>query len=127
MTGLDNPAATGGAALFVALFIQYLKNSTWATWITRETPRANLALSVILAFCTSVGIHFSWDASTDTFVIVGLMAAAKHGAWEWLIQWLSQYAAYKGFIVPAETLGEIRAVLRDLLTALLNQSKELRK
>jgi len=115
MTGLDNPAATGGTALIASLAIQYLKNSGWATWFTRETNRANLALSVLVAFCTSIGIHFTWDAATDTFAIIGVMAALKHGLWEWFLQWVTQHAAYKGFIVPAETLGEIRALLARAL------------
>ena len=108
---LDNPAATGSTALASALVIQYLKNSGWATWFNRETSRANLGLSIVVAFCASVGIHFTWNAKADTFAIIGLSAFFTHGLWSWFIQWVTQHAAYKGFIVPAETLGEIRSLL----------------
>jgi hypothetical protein len=109
---IANPYATGGLAMISALFVQYLKNSGWATWFTRETNRANLALSVLLAGLASFGIHYTWDAATDTLAIVGLTFALKHGIWDWLLQWVTQHAAYKGLIVPAETLGEIRALLQ---------------
>jgi hypothetical protein len=115
MTGFDNPAATGGTALIASLAIQYLKNSGWATWFTRETNRANLALSILVAGALSVGIHFTWDAATDTFAIVGLQGFVRHGLWEWFLQWVAGHATYKGFIVPAETLGEIRALLARAL------------
>lgn len=112
MTGLDNPVATGGTALIASLAIQYLKNSGWATWFTRETNRANLFLSIIVSGAMAIGIHFTWDAATDTFAIVGVMAALKHGIWEWATQWVAQHAAYKVFVVPSEALGEIRALLQ---------------
>jgi hypothetical protein len=114
MTGIDNPAATGGLALVSALGIQYLKNSGWATWFNRETDKANLFLSLLVAFFTSLGIHFSWDAKTDTIAIIGVMYALQHGLWEWFIQWAAQHVVYKTVIVQSETLGEIRAYLARL-------------
>ena len=60
-----------------------------------------------MALCTSVGIHFTWNAATDTFAIIGVATFLKSGLWDWLIQWAVQHASYKTFIVPAETLGEI--------------------
>lgn len=115
-TGLDNPAATGGLAVAAALFIQYLKNAGWASWFTRETEKANLALSLATAFFATVGIHWTWDRTTDTFAIIGVSAFLTHGVWQWFVQWIGQYASYKGLIVPAETLGEIRALLARGLT-----------
>ncbi len=115
-TGLDNPAATGGLAVAAALFIQYLKNAGWATWFTRETAKANVALSVVTAFLMTVGIHWTWDARTDTFAIIGVAAFLSHGLWQWFLQWLGQHVAYKSLVVPSETLGEIRAMLARLLT-----------
>lgn len=108
--------AIGGSALISALLIQYLKNSGWATWFTRETNRANLFLSILVSGAASVGIHFTYTAATDSLVIIGLAAFFKHGVWEWAGQWVTQHAAYKGFIVPSETLGEIRAMLGRVLT-----------
>lgn len=115
MTGLDNPAATGGFALLAALAIQYLKNTPWATWIRRDTAKANLALSVAVAFLTSVGIHWNYVPVSDTLQIVGLHQALTHGLWEWVMQWATQHAAYKGIVVPSETLGEIRALIARAL------------
>lgn len=111
MIGLDNPAATGGLALLASLLIQYLKNTSWATWVRRDTAKANLALSVAIAFVTSMGIHWTWNSGTDTIMIVGVRAALEHNIWQWLIQWAAQHTAYKGIVVPSETLGEIRALL----------------
>lgn len=115
MTGLDNPAAQGGAAIAASMAIQYLKNAGWASWFTRETAKANLGLSLVIAFLTSVGIHWTWDPATDTIGIIGVAGFFKHGLWEWIIQWIGQHASYKGLVVPAETLGEIRALLQRVL------------
>jgi hypothetical protein len=115
MTGIDNPVATGGFALLSSLGIQYLKNSGWASWFNRETDKANLALSLLVAFVTSIGIHFSWDAKTDTIAIIGVGYALQHGLWEWFVQWAAQHIAYKNVIVQGEVLGEIRALLQRSL------------
>lgn len=115
MTGIDNPAAMGGSALFATLAIQALKNSGWATWFNRETARANLGLSIAIAGAASLGIHFVWDAAKDTLTITGLAFSLRHSVWEWALQWAAQHAAYKGFVVPSETLGEIRALLQRSL------------
>jgi hypothetical protein len=117
LPGSDNLIATGGVAVVSAIAIQYLKNSGWASWFTRETGRANLFLSLVMAFATSLGIHYTWDPVKDVLMITGLSQALSHGIWEWLLQWATQHAAYKSLIVPAETLGEIRALLRDVLAA----------
>lgn len=113
MQGLDNPAATGGTALLSTLAIQALKNSSWASWFNRDSARANFALSLFISFIATVGVHYTWDANTGTLMITGLtLAGLAHGVWSWLLQWLTQHATYKGFVVPAETLGEIRALLQ---------------
>lgn len=116
MTGLDNPVATGSTALISTLLIQALKNSGWATWFNRNTSRANFLLSLLISFVAAIGVHYTWDAHTGTLMITGLtLAGISHGAWEWFMQWAAQHASYKGFVVPAETLGEIRALLQRAL------------
>lgn len=112
MTGFDNPAATGGLALLVSLGIQWLKNSPWATWFTRESDKANLGLSIVLAGVATLGIHWNYVDATDTIAIVGVKAALSHNLWQWVLQWATQHAAYKGIVVPSETLGEIRGLLQ---------------
>lgn len=108
--GLDNPIATGGTAIFAAIFVQYLKNSGWASWFTRETTKANIALSAVIALGLSVGIHVTSDPVNYAIII------NRHELYQWAIQFASQHAAYKSFVVPAETLGEIRALLARVLT-----------
>lgn len=115
MTGVDNPAATGGLAVLAALGIQYLKNSGWASWFNRETSKANMGLSLLTAFAATVGIHWTYTASTDTFAIIGVQAALAHGIWQSVIQWAAQHAVYKSVVVPSETLGEIRALMARAL------------
>lgn len=112
MYGLDNPTATGSLALVATLLIQYLKNTTWASWFTRETERANLALSILVAGVATLGIHYAYDAATGDFSLV----FSTHQFFQWFVQWITQHAAYKGFVVPAETLGEIRGLLERVLT-----------
>lgn len=125
MTGLDNPIATGGGAVFSAIAIQALKNSEWATWFNRNTGRANLALSILVAFATSIGIHFAWDATNGALLITGLTAAGiTHAAWQAAIQWVTQFAAYKHIVVPAEALGEIRAILQRSLPPPISPPEE---
>lgn len=111
MTGLDNPVATGGTALIATLAIQFLKNSGWATWFNRETDRANLALSIVVAAATAMGLHvtINW-ASGD-----GALHFNLHQVWDGVIQWAAQHGWYKTTVVPAETLGEIRALLQRIL------------
>jgi len=112
MHGLDNPTATGGTALMAALAIQALKNSGWATWFNRETGRANLFLSAVVAAVTSVGIHFAYDATAGTIVITGVTMAAAHALYQTSLQFSAQHVWYKAIIVLPETLGEIRALLQ---------------
>lgn len=107
MTGLDNPVATGGAAVIAVAMIQALKNCDrpWAKWISRETATLNLWLGIGVAFATSIGIHVVHEAGNWT------ISFSTHEVWQALIQWATQQITYKGFVVPAEALGEIRTLL----------------
>jgi hypothetical protein len=111
MTGLDNPVATGGSAMLAALFIQWLKNSGWASWFTRDTDKANLALSLVIALATSMGIHLSFDQSTGN----GVIAFSTHQLYGAFVQWATQHGSYKLLIAVPESLGEIRALLQRSL------------
>lgn len=106
--GIDNPVALGSSALLATLAIQWLKNSGWASWFNRETDKANLALSVAVAVATSIGIHFTVGPHEGDFIITGNWHLIGNA----ITQWVAQHAAYKGFVVPGETLGEIRALLQ---------------
>jgi hypothetical protein len=112
MHGLDNPTATGGTALIAALAIQALKNSGWATWFNRETGKANLFLSLVVAAIAQAGIHWTYDATAGTLVITGLTMAAAHALYQTSLQFSAQHVWYKAIVVLPETLGEIRAMLQ---------------
>lgn len=115
----DNAVALGSGALLATLGIQYLKNSGWATWFNRDTDKANLGLSVLIASATSLGIHYTCNANGDCVVT---------GNWHLIgnavVQWATQHAAYKGFVVPSEALGEIRALLQRLLQPPISSSEQ---
>ena len=110
----ESLAPIGGSAVIAAIVIQWLKNSGWASWFTRETARANMALSILTAGIATVGINYSYNAATDTLAVVGVAAFFKVGIWQWAGQWITQHAAYKGLVVAPETLGEIRGYLARL-------------
>lgn len=115
--------ATGGSAVLLATLLQLLKNSPYFPWLSRQTGKVNLLASVVLAFFASAGISHHFDFSGDgtfAFGLEGNLYDVWHFIVHWAIQWASQHSFYKGFIVPAETLGETRAILKsiqDLLEA----------
>lgn len=114
-------------ALMSSVLIQLLKNSQWASWINRDTAKLNAFLSALIAFVSSMGIVMSFDWNPDS----GAFAAGfKGNVWDILhllthfpVQWAEQHVLYKGLIVPAETLGEIRAILKEGLLAQPPQTK----
>jgi hypothetical protein len=120
MIGLENPVATGGTALLATLAIQFLKNSGWATWFNRETDRANLALSIAVAAATALGVHVTFNAATGD----GALHFNLHQVWDGVVQWAVQHAAYKNVVVPAETLGEIRALLQRALPPAVSAAED---
>ncbi len=116
MTGIENPGAVGVSALATSILLQLLKNSKAVPWISRNTSQINLALSAICAFLTSLSIHFTFNQASDTFAITGSVDAIRHGLWDFVVQMMANHGTYKAFVVPAETLGEIRALLERALT-----------
>ena len=112
--------ASPTVALLVTVVLQTLKNSARFPWISRETGKLNAVLGAASAFISSLGIAmtFDWDAETGRFA-----AGFTGNAWDIAhvllhapIQWAEQQLFYKGYVV-AEILGEIRAILRDVLLA----------
>lgn len=108
----DNPVATVGLAVVVSAVFQALKNSDKFPWISRASGKINFWVGIVAAIASAAGIHATWDVqSGGTIAIPGAL-----GIWQAVIQWASQYIAYKGLIVPAETLGEIRTMLERTMT-----------
>jgi hypothetical protein len=117
---MDNVyVASGTSAVLVSVLLQILKNTAYFPWISRNTARANTIISFLAAFGTSLGIVATFDFNSSS----GNFSGTFHGnIWDILhvgahtaIQWATQHSFYKGFVVPAETLGEIRAYLARLL------------
>ncbi len=113
-------AASGVTAIFVSVAMQILKNTPLFPWLSRNSGKLNAAISVLAAFATSVGIIYSFDYDELTgaflFNIHGNLWDAWHVITHTAGQWATQHLFYKGFIVPAETLGEMRAMLANALT-----------
>ena len=108
----DNVIATGGLAVVVTVILQAIKNSNWFPWISRATSKINFWVGIVAAIASTAGIHGHYDMATGgALAIPGL-----HVIWQSVVQWASQQAAYKGLVVPAETLGEIRGMLEKVMT-----------
>lgn len=106
----DNPTATLGLAIAVPFILQTLKNSSWFPFLTRETNRINFLVGAICALASVVGIHASYDVATGGTITLPPL----HTLWQAFIQWAGQQMTYKGFVVPAETLGDIRELLHRM-------------
>jgi hypothetical protein len=92
---------------FIVMGIQWLKNSSLFPWITQRTQRVNQALSVGMAFLSSLGINHVWNPSTrvlavtiPTFTI--LLAALSHAAHGVLLN-EGIYRAFVKKVTDAET------------------------
>jgi hypothetical protein len=109
-TATDNPSATLGLAVVVPFLLQALKNSPMFPLLTRNSARINFTVGVVCAFASVVGIHATYDISTGGTITLPPL----HTVWQAFIQWAGQQVTYKGLVVPAETLGDIRNELRDM-------------
>ena len=108
----DNPTATLGLAVVIPFMLQAMKNATWFPWLNRQTSQINFIVGILAAGGATFGIHATWDMNTGgTITLPSLL-----GFWQAFVQWAAQQTAYKGLVVPAETLGEIRTMLERILT-----------
>ena len=111
--------ASGTLALVVSVAMQMAKNSPWFPWLSRNSGKVNAYVSAGVAVLSSLGIAFSFDfndvtgdgTGTFSFNLYTMIHMAGHS----LVQFAAQHTAYKGLIVPAEQLGEIRMLLQRLL------------
>lgn len=108
----DSVGATLGLGVVVSVLLQAVKNSNWFPWITRRTSQINFWVGVVAAAATTLGIHASYDAATGGTVTL----PSLHVLWQGVVQWSTQQAAYKGLVVPAEVLGEIRTLIERFAT-----------
>ena len=117
---MDNVyVASGTLALVVSVALQMAKNSPWFPWLSRNSGKVNAYVSAVAAVLSSMGIAWSFDFDQTT----GAVAAAfqfnlytiLHMTGHSIVQFSAQHVAYKGLIVPAEQLGEIRQLLQRVL------------
>ncbi len=108
----DNPLATGGFAVLVAAILQTLKNSEKFPWLSRATGRINFWVAIFAAGLATAGVHLKYDINSGG----SLSLPSLTGLFQWAIQWATQQLVYKGAIVPAEALGEIRVMIERFAT-----------
>lgn len=83
-----------GLGALAAYLIKFLQGSKYFPWITAEAKKINIAIQAMLSLLASIGIGYTWDATTHALTITGLsLALIFHGA----INWLSQFAIQHGF------------------------------
>lgn len=113
---MDTLIAPLVSAATVSTLLQLVKNSPLVPWLSRETGTLNAIISIALAGLTALGLSYTadYDQATGAFTIgfTGTLGGAVDGLAHWVGQWSAQHAVYKGLIVPAELLGEIRAILK---------------
>lgn len=108
----DNPYASLGLAAILPFVLQAAKNATWFPYISRASGKLNFCLGLILAALATAGVHLTYDPLLGGTITL----PSLHALWQTIVQWGAQQAAYKGLVVPAETLGEIRGMLERTLT-----------
>lgn len=101
--------SSGATAVIAAYALQAVKKSPLFPWLTVETGRLNLAVSILIASLASLGIHYQWHGAEDgTLIITGLtLANLKAFVTHAAAQWTAQHVAYRSLVVPGELLGII--------------------
>lgn len=114
-------AASGATGLLISWLLQGLKKSIFVKWLSVESGRLNFLTSAMMSLAAAVAISYSFqmgsimDGGAFRITINGSMAGIGHGIVRWGWQMLNTHGMYKLFIVPAETQGEIRCLLKQLI------------
>lgn len=105
-------------ALIWPIAQEWLKNSPLFSWVSKQTPKANAALSVAVATLTTVGFHLAWTGSAavgwSITLTIPAVAALKHAAGAWVLQ----HIVYKKIVKDPATQVQIAthlSVLRMML------------
>ena len=90
---LGTTAIVSAASAYV---IQMLKNAKWFPVISDKTTKwGQIAFSALVALCTSLGVHYSYDATAGQLVITGLLASSLYDhAVDWLRTFILQQLTY---------------------------------
>lgn len=114
-------AASGATGLLISLTLQSMKKSKIVRWLSVESGRLNFLASSLMSLLAAVAINYSFnmqsimDGGVFQLTINGSLAGIAHGVMRWGWQMLNTHGMYKLFIVPAETQGEIRCLLKQLI------------
>jgi hypothetical protein len=116
---METLAPTFVSATVIATLLQLVKNSPLVPWMSRDTGKLNATVSVLAAGLAAFGLSYqtTFDAETGAFTLgfAGTLGGVVDGLAHWVGQWTAQHTVYKGFIAPAEILGEMRAIQKDAL------------
>lgn len=104
--------ASPTVAVVVSVLMQVFKRSALVPFMSVATPKINFLVSAVAAFLSAVLVsyNFNYDPATGdwAFAMAGNLGATMGAIGTAVVQWCEQHLVYKGFIVPAEILGEIR-------------------
>ena len=82
--------------VIVGYVIEVMKGSDWFPWMHTYTDRVNRLVSLVLAVVASLGIQYTYDATTGTLVLSGLtLSSLVPVAWEAVKQFVANEVAYK--------------------------------
>lgn len=85
-------------AIIVAA-LQWLKNSKWFPWLSKETGNINRIIAVILSGAAAIGVHTNFDHATGVLTITGLtFATISTGLYEWLRSFVIQQLVFKATV-----------------------------
>lgn len=85
-------------AVLVSEIIEMCKRFGWCP-LTYDTAKANRAVGAAAAFLTGIGVNMSFEPSTGTLVVSGLLlSGVTHG----VAQWCGQMAYYRLAIKPTQ-------------------------
>lgn len=82
--------------VIVSYVIEWLKTSNRVPWLHDYSDRLNRIVSAVLAIVASLGIQYTYDATTGTLVLSGLtLSSLVPVAWEAIKQFVANEVAYK--------------------------------
>jgi hypothetical protein len=101
-TVITNHGATSiGLSVFTSSAVsvwlmQWLKNSKWFPLLKEGQAALNRTAAVVVAFLSSLGVHFVWDGTAHTLLITGLtLSGIGAMAWHFINQMAAQETIYQ--------------------------------
>ena len=87
------------SAAIVVYAINKLKSAKWFPLLQKDWTWINRGFSMFVAFAVSIGIHYTWSASTDgghTLTLqIPTLAVLGLGVWHWLNQYAMQETLFQ--------------------------------